>query len=224
MSHSDADTGAGSLGWRFGYGHEILDWPETHFMKLTVPIVLTLGRIVAIPIVVVLMFFNNPAVNHAAAVVFGLAACTDWLDGQLARRWQQTSRFGAFLDPVADKLLVAASLVMLLYAHATAWLAVLAVIIIGREIAISALREWLAELGQRFRIAVTFIGKVKTLVQMVAIGLMIWGTPVGGVPIYLLGSVLLFVAAALTIWSMFVYMRAAWPHMRAGEAIAQKGK
>lgn len=186
-------------------------------MKFTLPIVLTLGRIVAIPVVVVLMFFNGPLMNHIACVVFGLAACTDWLDGQLARRWGQTSRFGAFLDPVADKLLVAASLVMLLHAHPTGPLAVLSVIIIGREITISALREWLAELGQRFRVAVTFLGKIKTLVQMVAIGLMIWGTSAGGVPIYLIGYGLLFLAAALTVWSMVIYMRAAWPYLHEGE-------
>lgn len=185
-------------------------------MRLTVPILLTLARIVVIPLVVVLMVFGHPTANHVAAVLFVVAAITDWLDGQIARRWHQTSRFGAFLDPVADKLLVATALVMLLYGHPGASLAVLVAIIIGREITISALREWLAEIGQRFRVAVTFVGKVKTMAQMVAIALMIWGTPVGRVQIYLIGYVLLFVAAALTIWSMFLYLRAAWPFMRDG--------
>ncbi|HEU0198790.1 MAG TPA: CDP-diacylglycerol--glycerol-3-phosphate 3-phosphatidyltransferase [Nevskiaceae bacterium] len=191
-------------------------------MRMTIPLLLTLGRIVVIPLVMVLMFFHRPLLDHIAAVLFVLAAITDWLDGRLARRWHQTTRFGAFLDPVADKLLVAVTLVMLLHGHPSGPLAVLVAIIIGREIAISALREWLAEIGQRFRVAVNYIGKVKTAAQMTAIALMVWGTPViwgvptHRVPVYLIGYVLLFLAAALTIWSMFVYLRAAWPYMRDG--------
>lgn len=182
-------------------------------MRLTVPLLLTFGRIVVIPLVVVLMLLREPWADHVATVLFALAGITDWLDGRLARRWNQTTRFGAFLDPVADKLLVAASLVMLLYAHPTAPLAALVAIIIGREITISALREWLAEIGQRFRVAVSYIGKVKTAAQMLAIGFMIWSTPVGRFDTYLVGYALLFVAAVLTIWSMMVYLRAAWPYM-----------
>ncbi|TAM11354.1 MAG: CDP-diacylglycerol--glycerol-3-phosphate 3-phosphatidyltransferase [Nevskiaceae bacterium] len=184
-------------------------------MRLTVPLLLTFGRIVVIPLVVVLLLLREPWADHVATVLFGLAAITDWLDGRLARRWNQTTRFGAFLDPVADKLLVAVSLVMLLYAHPTAPLAALVAIIIGREITISALREWLAEIGQRFRVAVNYIGKFKTAAQMLAIGFMMWGTPVGRFAPWSAGYVLLFIAAVLTLWSMTVYLRAAWPYMHA---------
>lgn len=181
---------------------------------MTFPLLLTLARVAAIPLVVVLLFPHDTAMHHAAAVVFALAAFTDWLDGFLARRWQQTTDFGAFLDPVADKLLVAVCLVMLLRDHASGALSLLVIIIIGREIAISALREWLAELGQRTRVAVSLVGKIKTAAQMTAITLMLWGTPVGTLPVYDVGYILLIAAAVLTLWSMLVYLRAAWPVLR----------
>ena len=181
-------------------------------MKL--PLLLTLARVAAIPLVVILMYPHDTAMHHAAAVVFIAAAATDWLDGWLARRWRQTSDFGAFLDPVADKLLVAVSLVMLLRLHASGPLSVLVIIIVGREITISALREWLAELGQRTRVAVNIIGKFKTAAQMSATALMIWETPLANVPTFDVGYALLVVAAILTLWSMTVYLRAAWPIFR----------
>lgn len=185
-------------------------------MRLNLPTILTLGRVAVIPLVLGLFYTNWGAARHVAALLFIAAALTDWLDGYLARRWNQTSSFGAFLDPVADKLLVAVALVMLLRDDPNNVLAVLVAIIIGREITISALREWLAELGQRKRVAVGLAGKLKTTFQMIAISLMLWQTPVGPLPIYTIGYMFLFAAAALTLWSMAVYLRAAWPVMRDG--------
>ncbi|MDE0853885.1 MAG: CDP-diacylglycerol--glycerol-3-phosphate 3-phosphatidyltransferase [Nevskia sp.] len=183
-------------------------------MRLNLPTILTLGRVAVIPVVLGLFYVDwNPA-RHVAAVLFILAALTDWLDGYLARLWKQTSAFGAFLDPVADKLLVAVALVMLLRDDPRSVMGVLVAVIIGREITISALREWLAELGQRGRVAVGLLGKLKTVFQMTAIGMMLWQTPLGPVPLYDIGYFLLFLASALTIWSMIQYLRAAWPVMR----------
>lgn len=181
-------------------------------MKL--PLILTLMRVAAIPLVIILMYPHDTAMHHGAAIVFSAAAVTDWLDGWLARRWRQTSDFGAFLDPVADKLLVSSSLIMLLRFHASGLLSLLVIIIVGREITISALREWLAELGQRTRVAVNIVGKVKTVAQMVATALMIWETSVSGVPIFTIGYGLLVIAGVLTLWSMTMYLRAAWPVLR----------
>jgi CDP-diacylglycerol--glycerol-3-phosphate 3-phosphatidyltransferase len=144
--------------------------------------------------------------------VFGLAAITDWFDGYLARRLEQTSPFGAFLDPVADKLMVAAALVMLVEAFASPLITIPAIVIIGREIVISALREWMAELGARASVAVSSIGKIKTTLQMVSI-LVLIAMPLYS-PLSWLGVVALYGAAALTLWSMLLYLRAAWPHLR----------
>jgi len=187
-------------------------------MRLNIPLTLTLARVAAIPVVLALFYVGWPHARQWACVLFALAGFTDWLDGYLARRWNQTSKFGAFLDPVADKLLVAVSLVMLLRDREQQGqgdvMAVLVAIIIGREITISALREWLAELGQRTTVAVSSIGKIKTGFQMSAIGMLIWQQPFLGLPIYQMGFACLFVAAALTIWSMVVYLRAAWPLLK----------
>lgn len=183
-------------------------------MKINLPLALTLGRVFAIPLVLGLYFTDLPYRGHLAAVLFTVAGITDWLDGWLARKWNQTSKFGAFLDPVADKLLVAVCLVVLLRGHPSGTLMCLAAVIIGREITVSALREWMAELGSRTSVAVNWIGKWKTGFQMTAIGMMLWSSPVFGLPIYDLGLSLLWVAAALTIWSMLVYLRAAWPMMK----------
>lgn len=183
-------------------------------MRLNTPTILTIGRVAVIPVVLGLFYVDWSQARHAAALLFIAAAFTDWLDGYLARLWKQTSNFGAFLDPVADKLLVAVALVMLLRDDPRSVMGVLVAIIIGREITISALREWLAELGQRARVAVGMLGKLKTAFQMTAIGLMLWQTPLGPIPVYEIGYVLLFLASALTIWSMIQYLRAAWPVMR----------
>ncbi len=183
-------------------------------MKLNLPLILTIGRVAAIPLVMALFFAPVEHARQIACVVFAGAGFTDWLDGWLARRWNQTSKFGAFLDPVADKLLVAVCLVMLLNDNPDAILAVLVAIIIGREITISALREWMAELGARTSIAVSWIGKLKTGFQMTAIGIMIWQIKTFGLPWYEIGYGLLFIAAALTLWSMLIYLKAAWPLMK----------
>jgi CDP-diacylglycerol--glycerol-3-phosphate 3-phosphatidyltransferase/cardiolipin synthase len=187
-------------------------------VRLTIPNILTLLRVAIIPLVVVLFYLPWPHARQATAILFAVASITDWFDGWLARKLGQTSKFGAFLDPVADKLLVAVSLVMILHVHGLtgegAVLAVLVAVIIGREITISALREWMAELGQRTSVAVGTVGKVKTVFQMVAILLMLWQSPLFGLPIYEIGFGLLFVAAALTVYSMAVYLKAAWPFMR----------
>nr|WP_277346300.1 CDP-diacylglycerol--glycerol-3-phosphate 3-phosphatidyltransferase [Solimonas marina] len=178
------------------------------------PLILTMARVAVIPVVLALFYVPWAHARQVACVLYAAAAFTDWLDGYLARRWKQTTRFGAFLDPVADKLLVAVCLVMLLRDAPGSVLGILVAIIIGREITISALREWMAELGARTSVAVSWIGKWKTGFQMTAIGMMIWKIPLFGVPWYDIGYWLLFVAAALTIWSMVNYLRAAWPMMR----------
>lgn len=183
-------------------------------MPLTIPNVLTLLRLAVIPLVLGLFYLPWPYAHQWAAVLFAVAAITDWFDGWLARQLGQTSKFGAFLDPVADKLLVAVSLVMLLHDEPGGMMAVLVAVIIGREITISALREWMAELGARTSVAVGMVGKIKTGFQMTAIWMMLWREDLFGLPIYQLGFGLLFVAAVLTVYSMVVYLRAAWPFMK----------
>ncbi|SEQ05414.1 CDP-diacylglycerol--glycerol-3-phosphate 3-phosphatidyltransferase [Ectothiorhodospira magna] len=178
-------------------------------MTFSIPNLLTWMRIALIPLIVVVYYYPHPLSGPVSAMIFALAAITDWLDGYLARRLGQTSSFGAFLDPVADKLMVATALVLLVDNPGGMLLAVAAAIIIGREIAISALREWMAELGQRGKVAVSWIGKLKTTAQMVAIFLLLHAQPILGLPTFTLGLILLYVAAALTLWSMFHYLRAA---------------
>jgi CDP-diacylglycerol--glycerol-3-phosphate 3-phosphatidyltransferase/cardiolipin synthase len=178
-----------------------------------IPNILTLLRIVLIPVFVLLFYLPVEWARFSCALVFAIAAVTDWFDGYLARRWGQVSPFGAFLDPVADKLMVSVSLLLLVQADATPAMAIPTAVIIGREIAISALREWMAELGERAQVAVSVIGKIKTAVQMVAILLLIYAEPIAGIPIFTIGFVLLYVAALLTLWSMFLYMKGAWPSL-----------
>ena len=181
---------------------------------MNVPNSLTLVRIAAIP-VFVLVFYASASWSHlASAAIFAVAGITDWLDGYLARRLHQTSAFGAFLDPVADKLMVAAALVLLVQADPDPWLAIVAVIIIGREIAISGLREWMAEIGRRGQVKVATLGKFKTVLQMFAIFFMLFRVPLFGLPVYEAGYWLLFAAAGLTLWSMLGYLRLAWPALR----------
>jgi CDP-diacylglycerol--glycerol-3-phosphate 3-phosphatidyltransferase/cardiolipin synthase len=178
-----------------------------------IPNILTLLRIVLIPVFVLLFYLPVEWARLSCALVFSIAAVTDWFDGYLARRWGQVSPFGAFLDPVADKLMVAVSLLLLVQAEHTPVLAIPAAVIIGREITISALREWMAELGAREMVAVSMIGKFKTAVQMIAILLLIYGKSLWGIPIYTIGFVLLYIAAILTLWSMVIYIRAALPSL-----------
>jgi len=147
----------------------------------------------------------------ASAIVFAIAAITDWLDGFLARRWDQSTPLGAFLDPVADKLIVSVALALLIHDYGSLFLTIPAIVIIGREIVISALREWMAEMGKRASVAVSYVGKLKTGFQMVAIVLLLAYPP--GEPVARAGLVILGVAAALTLWSMTVYLKAAWEEM-----------
>lgn len=177
------------------------------------PNILTLLRIALIPIFIAIFYLPWEWRYVASASIFGVAAATDWLDGYLARKLHQFTPFGAFLDPVADKLIVAAALVLLLQAHATVIFALPALVIISREIVISALREWMAELGKRTSVAVSYIGKVKTALQMIAITVLLAVDPVA-YPVWdQAGVVLLYIAAILTLWSMVVYLKAAWPEL-----------
>ncbi|MDQ2642165.1 MAG: CDP-diacylglycerol--glycerol-3-phosphate 3-phosphatidyltransferase [Pseudomonadota bacterium] len=190
-------------------------------MAWNLPNILTWLRIIAIPLVVVLFYLPYPWSNASAALLFSAAAITDSLDGYFARRMGLTSRLGAFLDPVADKLIVAVALVLLVSQNHAGlhWLVALsACVIIGREIAISALREWMAELGERARVAVSPLGKVKTIVQMTGIPMMLWREDLFGLPVYQIGLWLTTAAAILTLWSMISYLRAAWPVLTAPEA------
>jgi len=183
---------------------------------MNIPNILTLLRIILIPVLVG-VFYLPWGANILATLVFALAAITDWFDGYLARRWNQTSAFGAFLDPVADKLVVAVALVLLVQDHPTHWMAIPAAVIIGREITISALREWMAEIGQRATVAVSMIGKIKTTAQMTALLMLLYEEPLFGIPIYEIGFVSLYIAAILTLWSMIVYLQAAWPILMKNE-------
>ena len=186
-------------------------------MQFNLPIALTWLRIVLIPLFVGVYYLPPslllmPAKNWVAMTIFALAAITDWADGWLARRWGQTSAFGAFLDPVADKLMVVAALIVLVWLdRADAWLCM---IIIGREIAISALREWMAQLGKSKSVAVAFIGKVKTGAQITAIiALLLYQPVIPGISTVWLGTTALWVAVILTLWSMVHYLRMAAPHL-----------
>ncbi len=177
------------------------------------PNLLTLLRILCIPLLVVVYFLPWEWRHPASAAIFGIAAITDWFDGYLARKLNQMTPFGAFLDPVADKLIVAVALVLLLQSHATLLFAIPAMVIISREIVISALREWMAEIGRRTSVAVSFVGKVKTTLQMIAIFVLLLINP-DKYPLWdQLGVALLYVAALLTLWSMCQYLAAAWPDL-----------
>jgi CDP-diacylglycerol--glycerol-3-phosphate 3-phosphatidyltransferase len=181
---------------------------------MNIPNSLTLLRIALIP-VFVLVFYLPFSWNYlVASLIFGFAAITDLLDGYLARRLNQTSTLGEFLDPVADKLMVAVVLILLLQRDPNIWLALPAAVIIGREIAISALREWMAQLGARSKVAVSVYGKIKTTAQMVALFVLVYEAPIMGIPVYEAGMVLLYVAAALTLISMCQYLASAWPKLR----------
>jgi len=180
-------------------------------VKLNFAIILTLFRIAAIPLVVVLFYSPMEHARPVAAILFGIAAITDMLDGWVARRFSQMSKFGEFLDPVADKLMVAIVLVMLVQGDPLWYVDIIAMIIIGREITISALREWMATIGERANVKVNWTGKVKTVLQMFGIGFMVYENEFLGFDIYGIGFVLLMAAAGMTIWSMIVYLQAAWP-------------
>ncbi|MEL7187386.1 MAG: CDP-diacylglycerol--glycerol-3-phosphate 3-phosphatidyltransferase [Pseudomonadota bacterium] len=180
-------------------------------MKLNLANLLTLFRIAAIPVVVVCFYSDLPNARPIAAIIFGIAAVTDLIDGWVARRFGQMSRFGEFLDPVADKLMVCIVLVMLVQDQSSWFEDVIAMVIIGREITVSALREWMATIGERANVKVSMAGKIKTTFQMFGIAFMVYMHDLFGIPVYKVGFVLLVIAAVMTIWSMFSYLRAAWP-------------
>ncbi|BFM07444.1 CDP-diacylglycerol--glycerol-3-phosphate 3-phosphatidyltransferase [Halioxenophilus aromaticivorans] len=174
---------------------------------------LTLLRILLIPALILVFYLPFKWSAFFSALIFSLAAITDWADGYIARKYNQSTPFGAFLDPVADKLMVAVALVLLVEVHGTAAFAIPAVVIVGREIVISALREWMAELGKRAAVAVSGIGKIKTTCQMVAIIVLLLFRPgVSGFMTFV-GYAALYAAAILTLWSMILYLKAAWPEL-----------
>jgi CDP-diacylglycerol--glycerol-3-phosphate 3-phosphatidyltransferase len=193
-------------------------------VKFPIANVLTFTRIAMIPLVVVFFYLPYKWTDPAAAIAFIVAAITDSLDGYLARKLGQTTRLGAFLDPVADKLMVATALILLVSHDVNplrlVWfdpsiiVAVTAAVIVGREIAISALREWMAELGTRKKIAVSSLGKVKTVFQMTGLSMMLFHENLFGLPIYEIGLYCLIAAAILTLWSMVLYLRMAWPELK----------
>jgi len=178
---------------------------------------LTLARIVLIPMLVLVFYLPTDWRFPLSAAVFGLAGITDWLDGYVARKYDLATPFGAFLDPVADKLIVVVALTMLVELHNSALFTLPAAVIIGREIVISALREWMAELGKRKSVAVGQIGKFKTTFQIMAILVLLLFNPAHFPVMTSIGLVLLYLAAILTLWSMIVYLRAAWPDFRAAQ-------
>ncbi len=187
-------------------------------MTLNAPTILTLLRIALIPVLVLFFYLPYWWANFAAVTVFVLAAVTDWADGFIARRFDLYTHFGAFLDPVADKLMVATALVLLVQRHPTVIFALAAATIIGREIVISALREWMAEMGERGRVKVSNVGKLKTVFQMVAISFLLYAEDIWRIPVPFIGEILLYLAAALTLWSMWVYLHSAWPVMSGATA------
>ena len=193
-------------------------------MPLTIPNFLTVARIIAIPVFVIAYFLSPDQKNIVAVAIFVLAALTDWLDGFLARKLKEVSPFGAFLDPVADKLIVCTALVLLVSDDNISGqvlfqgiFTISVIIIIGREVSVVALREWMAEMGQRANIATSYLSKGKTFLQMLAIVLLLYGQSINEFPTLVAGELLLYIAAALTIWTMFLYIRNAWPILTSKE-------
>jgi len=189
--------------------------PKEKNVIMTVPNIFTILRILLVPVFMIVFYLPEQWSNVVCALLFAFAALTDWIDGYLARRLKQVSAFGTFFDPVADKLIVSMALVLLVGKHGTAWLAIPATVIIGREIMVSALREWMAELGKRAQVAVSHVGKWKTCLQMLAITLLLLTKKNAVLDNGLVVSayVMLYIAALLTLWSMWLYLRAAWPSL-----------
>ncbi|KZN14592.1 CDP-diacylglycerol--glycerol-3-phosphate 3-phosphatidyltransferase [Marinomonas sp. TW1] len=183
---------------------------------MNIPNILTSVRILMIPVLVVIYYLPWEGRYHTCAIIFALAAITDWLDGYLARKLNQTSAFGAFFDPVADKLMVSIALVLLVASYSNPLMTLASAVIVGREIVISALREWMAEMGKRASVAVSYIGKLKTAMQMLAIFILLGARP-DTLPAHI-GEGVLIAAALLTLWSMYVYLKAAWPELMSKES------
>ncbi len=186
-------------------------------LPLSLPNLLTSLRILLIPVLVLCFYLFPLDVRYlASALIFSIASLTDWADGYLARRMGQMTPFGEFLDPVADKLLVAVALIFLVEAHASALLAIPALVIVGREIVVSALREWMSKYSDQRGVRVSFVAKVKTGFQMTAIIVLLAQGPDLTAPLVILGYLLLYVAAGLTLWSMYQYLLIAWPDLSSG--------
>jgi len=183
-------------------------------LPLTLPTILTLFRIGLLPVMVIVFYAPFKGANVTAALIFLAAALTDWLDGYIARRYNMGSAFGAFLDPVADKLMVAVTLFLIVQENPTPLMAITSAVIVGREITISALREWMAQIGERAQIRVATLGKFKTIMQIVAIEVLLYQHDLEGLRLFHVGESLLVVAAVLTIASALVYLRTAWPALR----------
>lgn len=179
-------------------------------MPPTIPNFVTLLRLALLPLFILVFYLPFQWSYTICSMIFLLAGITDWFDGYLARRLNQETAFGRFCDPVADKLMVAFALIVLIQHYATAWFTLPALVIVGREFVVSALREWMAELGKRASIAVTYVAKIKTAAQMVAIGVLLLAEGINSFPLKVVGYLLLYIAAALTLWSMTVYLKAAW--------------
>ena len=186
---------------------------KTTDVDFNLPTLLTLLRIALIPVLVIFFYLPWALANVACTVIFILAAFTDWLDGYLARKMGQATAFGAFLDPVADKLMVGVVLVLIVQADPSPYLAIPSAVIIGREITIASLREWMAEVGQRKKVEVSWLGKVKTMAQMIAISCLLYKESFLGISMNTLGYVFLYIAAVLTLWSMINYLKVALPSM-----------
>lgn len=185
-------------------------------MKLNLANSITAIRILAIPLCVLLYLMPFGWGENAAALVFAVAAISDFVDGYVARKFDQMTPFGAFLDPVADKLIVTVALVLLVFNQQSWMMTVVAVIIIGREITVSALREWMASQQASSRVAVSMVGKIKTTFQLIGLSFMLWGEDLWGMPIVEMGFAALLIASAMTLWSMWVYLSAAWPVLSRG--------
>jgi len=187
---------------------------------LNLPNALTWLRILMIPAIIILFYvLPYPWADPAACAAFALAGITDSLDGYYARKLGQTSRLGAFLDPVADKLIVAAALILIVSRDPRWFLVIASIVIIGREIAVSALREWMAEIGARGKIKVSLLGKYKTIMQIVGLSFLLFRQSLFGIPIYKFGIILTAVAVVLTLWSMIAYLRLAWPELRGSSSL-----
>ena len=187
---------------------------------MNLPNIITVARILLVPVFVIVYLSPGASTYIVAATLFALAAATDWLDGS-CQAPKQTTPFGAFLDPVADKLIVVSALVILLAEHASIWLTLPGLVIVGREIVISALREWMAEMNSSVTVAVSYLGKIKTSLQMIAITVLLAMPPSSESPFMLAAYALLYLAALMTLWSMSVYLQAAWPTLKKGLESAQ---
>lgn len=188
----------------------LLDASSMRALKMNIPNILTVGRILLLPVFILVFYLPFPGARLLATLLFAIIAVTDWLDGYLARNLKQGTAFGGFLDPVADKLAVVVALMLVTAEMGVAYVAIPAIVIVGREIVVSALREWMAEIGKRTSVAVSWIGKIKTVVQMLALLALILYKPGGLLLIKVVGLVLLYVAVVLTLWSMLLYLKIAW--------------